>query len=315
MIDAYCHTGLPRFGSADDGLAVADLFGIERSVLVLGPMVPDCRTLFDGMAKFGDRIRGVGIPFGASREQQIEMTELQLRVGVMGMRLQGSELLPEILDRVGECGRWIYAIGLRSGSDIAQTLLDWLERYSVGRIAAPHFLRPNAGRIEGALRDLILHPRFFPIFSRHGGLGSQEPYPHEDMRPWVEQVVDLAGWDRVMWGSEYPVLCWRDETMPGCQTWLSELLGDDDRMVGFWGENARREIFDHPAPEREAVVIPDWVDVQFDRSRTVPVFDYGGLELSMDLYERLHRVYVDRLKEDASLTFGAFVVDLLAENM
>ena len=314
MIDAYCHVGLPRFGTAGDALTLADLFGIEKSVLVLGPLVPDFETLIQAMDQYGDRIRGVGIPFGETPSQQIESTTLLLRAGVTAMRLQGNELHPDILDQIGERGRMIYAIGLRGGSGAAQTHLAWLEKYPKGKIAAPHFLSLDLSKIDDVLEDLIRHPRFFPIFSRHGGLGSQLPYPHTDFRPWVDRVIEWAGYDRIMWGSECPVFYWRNETLSSCQNWLSELL-DCENLAGFFCENAQRELFDTPAPQSQSVTIPAWVSDIFDRARTIPAFDNGGLTLPMDVYEKLHSLYVTRLKSHKSLRFGDFVMDLLAEKV
>lgn len=115
-----------------------------------------------------------------------------------------------------------------------------------------------------------------------------------------------------MWGSECPVFYWRNETMPGCQSWLGELLGGSaDDLAGFLGGNAKREIFEVPAPAREAVTIPGWVNAQFDHTRTVPVFDSGGVALSMDVYARLHHQYIERLQADATVTFADFVVEIL----
>ncbi|MBT4140067.1 MAG: amidohydrolase family protein [Candidatus Latescibacteria bacterium] len=314
MIDAYCHVGLPRFGTAEEALTIADLYSIQKSVLVLGPMVPDFGTLIQAMQQYKDRIRGVGIPFGNTPEQQIESTEILLHAGVTAMRLQGPEMLPEILNRVGEAGRWIYAIGLRSGGRIAQTNLDWLEKYPNSKIMAPHFLSSDVSKIEGALTELLQHPHFFPIFSRHGGLGSQEPYPHNDLKPWVERTIELAGYNRMMWGSECPVLYWRNENMPNCQNWLNELLGNEN-LNGFLGTNAQREIFDTPPPKSETVALPNWIEETFDRTRTIPAFDYGGLELPMDVYEKLHHRYVSQLEQNNTLTFAEFVVDVLKETV
>lgn len=314
MIDAYCHVGLPRFGTAEEALTIADLYGIQKSVLVLGPMVPDFETLIQAMQQYKDRIRGVGIPFGETPDQKIESTEILLQAGVTAIRLQGPEMLPEILNRVGEAERWIYAIGLRSGGSIAQTNLDWLEKYPAGKIMAPHFLSTDVSKIEGALAELLQHPRFFPIFSRHGGLGSQEPYPHTDLKPWVERTIELVGYDRIMWGSECPVLYWRNENMHTCQNWLSELI-DPKNLNGFLSKNAQREIFDTPPPTSETVTLPNWIEETFDRIRTIPAFDYGGLELPMDVYEKLHHRYVLKLKENKNLTFADFVVSVLGESI
>lgn len=71
-IDAYCHVDQPRFGNAEDALAVASLWGIRHSVLVLEPGVPDYRTFFIAMHSMGERVHGIGIPFGETAKQKVE---------------------------------------------------------------------------------------------------------------------------------------------------------------------------------------------------------------------------------------------------
>ncbi len=43
-------------------------------------------------------------------------------------------------------------------------------------------------------------------------MGSAAAYPHADLRTWVESTIGLSGWDHVLFGSEYPVIFWRNET-------------------------------------------------------------------------------------------------------
>ena len=183
IVDAYAHVGLPRFGSLENAIAIADIFGVERSVLVLGPMVPDYPTLFRAIATYPDRVRGIGIPFGETEAQQSEIIEIQLRAGVTGIRLSGDEILkyPIVPELLGRSGRWIYAVSLIRNPAAVEALLGWLDRYPESRVAAPHFLRPDTANLVSPLTDLVSHSRFFPIFSRHGGLGSQQSYPHIDL--------------------------------------------------------------------------------------------------------------------------------------
>lgn len=320
-IDAYCHLGRPRFGTAEDAIALFDQWGIKKGVFVLGPEVPDYQTLFDALSNYGDRVRGIGIPFGETTEQIRQSVTLQLQAGVLGLRVQKPDLLtsPDVLSPLGEQGRWLYAIGFINRPDLGRHLLQWLTDYPQARLAAPHFLRPyllfdrQTNIDEGLLCDLLTHPRFYPIFSRHGGAGSQQAYPHTDLRPWVEQVIALTGLERIMWGSEYPVYYWRDETMGACQDWLQALdLGLGEAQLGaFWGGNAQRLIFDQPPPPGKPVTIPLWVEAQFNRQRTVPLFEPGGLAISMDLYDRLHHRFVAALQHDKQLTFAQFVIEAL----
>jgi len=147
------------------------------------------------------------------------------------------------------------------------------------------------------------------------GCGAADPYPHKGLKPWVDRVIEIAGWDRVMWGSEYPIIHWRNELLSGCGDWLGALLGDvsEDQLARFETLNAQREMFDVAPPPREDVAIPSWVNELWDRSFTVPLFERGELELPMDVYAKLHHKYIERLKDDPELIFGHFVRDLLSE--
>lgn len=325
LIDAYCHVGLPRFGSVEDAMVVLDQAGVDRVVFVLGPGVPDYGTLFHALRRYGDRVRGIGIPFGETDEQVVASVELQLRAGVLGLRLEPQALFayPRVLTQLGERGRWVYAIGASSSPMVVRVLLNWLAAYPEAKVAAPHFLKPcprlacdvEREKDEAPLRDLVAHPRFYPIFSRHGGMGSQHPYPHADFRLWVEQVIEAAGWDHVLWGSEYPVLYWRNETMVSCRGWLAELLPalTPAQRRAYLGDNAQRVIFDAPAPPVEEVEIPAWVEAQFNRDRTVPLFPQG-LEVPMSFYASLHHRYVKALQDQPDLTFATFVAQSFKES-
>jgi hypothetical protein len=318
-IDAYCHIGRPRFGTTADAIAVFDLYRIRQGVLVLGPDVPDYPLLLTALAEYGERVRGIGIPFGQTERQIASIVALQLRAGVIGLRVEPSQvqLYPAILDLVGERGRWIYMIDPLSSLALIQTLLDWLHRYPEARLAAPHFVHPHAipetGQQGKLTRALLSHPHFHPIFSRHGGMGSQEPYPHPDLAAWVKQVVKWAGMDRIMWGSEYPVFYWRDENMSQCQAWLSALdigLSPQD-LAAFWSGNARRLIFDVPSPVAQPVSIPPWVNEQFELDRTLPLFPRTEIDLPMRAYQVLHHHFVQSLQEHPHMTFSQFVTDQL----
>ena len=306
IVDAYCHVGLPRFGSLEQMRAVAEVFAVERSVLVLGPMVPDYETLFRAIADYPDTLRGIGIPFGESEAQQMQIADVQLRAGVAGLRLSGAEMLscPAVPELVGACGRWIYVVGIIDNPAAVEFLLNWLERYPACRVAAPHFLCVSNGDISSPLAELIGHPRFYPIFSRHGGLGSQEPYPHTDLAPWVESVLALCGWQRALFGSEYPVIFWRDETYASCLNWVREIQpqASETELAGFLGETANRILFDETQPTREDVVVPPWVGEQFDHQRTVPLWD--GRAVSMGAISDWLVVYVEELKEQRAALFS-----------
>ncbi len=322
FIDAYAHVGVPRFGSAEEAVAVMDRWNTEKAVLVLGPGVPDLPALAEARELAGDRIRCMGIPFGKTEGQRSALAEVQIRMGISGMRFMPFELEPnpEILAKLGERGLWLFAINPHESAETTRLLLDWLEDYPEGAIAAPHFLCPcplgEAADDPGLLRELLEHPRFCAIPSRHGGVGSARPYPHDDLRPWVEGLVATMGWEKLMWGSEYPVLYWRNEQIDEARRWVDELgLGlTEEQRAGFFHGNARRLLFSEPAPAAADVSLPAWVEEQFDRHRTVPLFPRTTLNVPMRAYRKLLSGYLQAGAANPTLRFAEYVANRLGEH-
>ncbi len=319
-VDAYCLVGLPRFGTAEDALDILAQSQVRRVVFVLGSAHPDYAVLFAALRDYPQRVRGVGVPFGETPAQIMESIELQIDAGVMGLHIQDPELLTyaPLLDRLGRAGRWLYAVGIAGNALVLRCLCDWLDHYPQARLAAPHFLstRPlfPGGDVDGALRSLLAHPHFYPIFSRQGNAGSAQPYPYADLRPWVEQVIDHTGWDRILWGSEYPVLFWRNETPFHCRDWLGDLIPEmtGPQRAAYLGNNAAHALFAAPPPPRSQVTIPDWMEAQPVCEQSVPLFP-RGLHLPMTIYGRVHRRFAKAYKDDPSLTFADFIAAALDE--
>lgn len=300
-IDAYLHAGGPRFGSGSQALAEMDRFGIDKAVVVLPPSMPDFGALEEARELAGDRVRLVGIPVGEDERQREGLVEWQLGFGVLGLRLMPAELEGNRpgLERIGEAGRWLFFINPHEEEAVTRFLLNWLERHPRGRVVAPHFLRPGpiARHCPHAdlLRDLLRHPRFHALFSRFGACGSTEAFPHRDLLPWVEEVLAETGWHRALWGSEYPVIHWREEDVPRTLEWLVRLMGPlpAEAHLAFFRENAQRLFFEDPAPEvsRRTGEPPAWAQGWVERGGFGPPVAQKGVPLSAETQRRLMTDY------------------------
>lgn len=314
-IDAYAHVGEPRFGSAAEAIGMLRHHGVEKMVLVLGPGIPDLYALAEARTIAGDAVRVMGIPFGETEQQRIELAEAQLAVGIAGMRLMPFEVLPNrtVLDMLGRQGLWLYAINPQEDAAVTARLLEWLDCWPDGRIAAPHFLRPGAIAASSAdsalMEQLLAHPRFHVIFSRHGGVGSELPYPHADLRPWVEDCIAHVGWERIMWGSEFPVMYWRNEELDECMHWVERLgIGCTERQLGsYQGANAQRLLFASPSPPLREFSVPPWVEEQFSRTHTVPLFPPDARPVPMREYAPLLSGFIAARARGAGMRFREFV--------
>ena len=342
IVDAYAHVGFPRYGTADELIAIWHQWGITKGNIALPPGMPDFDALAAARDALGRNVRLFGIPYGDNPAARLSLAELQIRFGIAGMRLMTAEIAdnPGVLDALGEAGLCLMAINVYDRADVTRSMIDWLERYPTGVVASPHFLRrtgidgravgdaPDAGDPSravadpGAFRDLLRHPRMHAIFSRHGGC-SAERFPHLDLRPWVDDVLSLLGWERVMWGSEIPVIYHRDEQVDGVMGWLRALGVEmsESEEAAYLGGNARRVFFAESgertgAPFAEAPVdFPVWVRDGLrsfiDANDPVPVIRSGPLELPLDLHGRLMSAYLIAQRANPALTFQSWIVEQL----
>lgn len=317
VIDAYMHVGSPRFGTARQALAAMDHWGTDGTVLVLGPRVPDIAALIEAQRARPRRIRAVGIPYGDTPQRRLVCAEACLTAGAIGIRLQGDEPLenPAVTDLLGGSGRWIYATDPLASPRHTALYLEWLARYPQARLAAPHFLRPTLALLDDPLaEELARHPRFCAILSRQGQVGSREPYPFRDLRPWVERLMEWCGPERMFWGSEYPVIYWRGEQIDQTRRWLRDLGLEmsDEAYAAVTGGNARRLFFDSPAPRVQEPALPAWLR-DYPPPGPVPLLPTAPLQLPIDLYRVLFDAYAERNRPEAPLTFAEYCAERLRQ--
>jgi hypothetical protein len=318
LIDSYLHVGQPRFGSAPEALDTLARWSIKRAILVLGPAIPDLYALREAQLRGGQNIRCIGIPFGQTPQQITQLAQVQLAMGVSGMRFMPFELEPfmQVAAMVGEAGRWLFFINPHTNASVTRALLAWLEKYPAARIAAPHFLCPKSLKEScadlGATKELLAHPRFVAILSRHGGVGSSHPYPHDDLRPWLDDIIEIMGWERVLWGSEYPVLYWRNEQLDSAAQWITTLgkqMSQHHQQL-FYHDNAQRLFFDKPAMIDSTITIPDWIRQQWG-SASVPLLPQTPLNMPMEPYQRLLSAYLKSQQSTPQQSFADFITQQL----
>jgi predicted TIM-barrel fold metal-dependent hydrolase len=314
ITDAYAHFGLPRFGSLDQLLRYMDNHQIEQAVAVLGPRVPDFSVIMEAVSRFPERVRAVGIPFGETKSQRIEAVKLQLDAGAMGIRLESREAADnaEILELIGQSGRWAYGIGACLNQQMAELYLEWLTKYPEAKLAAPHFMYPDFSpkdpdKAGGNVQKLMQNERFYGIFVRNAGM-TGSIHPHTAYQAWMEYGYAQCGPDHLMWGSEYPVLYWRNENANAAMDMFRGFLGDcnDEQWSRIAGTNATQQFFTGPAPQGTKVDIPEWVEQQFERNRTITYFP-KGIDIPVDVCGSILEGYLNSPEFAAGQSMSDYV--------
>jgi predicted TIM-barrel fold metal-dependent hydrolase len=320
LIDSYMHIGHPRFGSAEAALQTMDRWGTERAVLVLGPFCADIPQLLAAQQLAADRVRLIGVPSWGDADKREHDGMLQIGAGVIGFRVQGDQHLenPWLTTAMGEQGGWLFATDPLKSPTHTEALLQWLNDYPQAHIALPHFLKPDCSLLDSPLADALLtSERVHPIFSRQGQVGSSEQAPWHDLREWLQRVSTQCGWQRCLWGSEYPVLYWRGETIASAQTWVRELLPDLDDVdyQAFTGGNAERLFFGAPAPRATITEddLPEDIRLAHTWSGSIPLSPTKTMQLQAGLHPRLMAAYRQRCSPEDPISFPDFCLELLAQ--
>ena len=83
--------------------------------------------------------------------------------------------------------------------------------------------------------------RFISGFSGVVAYADPETWIADTLRPWVEHTIECFGWDRVVWGSDWPVCTLGGGLMPWIAATHALLDGaSDDEKRKLLSENATR---------------------------------------------------------------------------
>ncbi len=311
-IDAWGHVSLPRFMSAEEYLGIMDANGVEAAIVGTAATCPDLRELSRAAVQYGDRLRAIGMPMGRSPQERIACVTAQMDCGFTGIRLQ-AELIakePELLEVVGKAAGNPYLEGSEGYRVAATQLVEFLDRYPNCAVCATHFAGPTDPAIlskQEPVARLFRHPRFLVIFSRQGYMDQ------EMLKAWTRAVVEVTGWDRIMYGSEFPVALWRDETFRSTQGWIDTagLTPTPAEKAKFFYENAHRTFFAKSRPAR--LIDAKWSRTDWKTDAPVWLFVKKGVDLPEEAHRKILRAYLAQGGDARLGSYRDFVTRLCVE--
>jgi hypothetical protein len=308
VIDAWGHVSLPRFFSAEDFIEVLDGNHAEGAVVGTAMTCPDLTELSRALMKYPDRLRPIGLALGRTPAERLDFISAQLEAGFTGIRLPAPLIAaePEILDVVGKAGRAAYVEGNDGYRVATRVLLNFMDKYPDAVACGTHFAGATDIGIfgkEDPVRQLFRHPRFYVIFSRQG---FQDP---EILKPWTFALIEETGWNKVMYGSEFPVALWRDETFKSTQGWIDTvgLNPTADERHKFYYQNAHDLFFQKRVPAHQ--IDTKWQRMDMKSVAPVWLFQRQGIDLKrgIDMPEDAHRkILVSYLAAGADAKAGSY---------
>jgi len=209
VIDAYSHCGLRKYRPIEDVRAVADRFGVGRTVLVqhigeydntyieaiisaepdrfagvflIDTDAPDASDILAGEAEKGV-FRGIRLP-ACTLEERPHLWELAARLG-LSIVVYSESTLAAHADALGDF------LGGNGGTDVV------LAHFGV--------LWPGvAPKVPDYHRVLSLaeHPNAYLQIS---GMHMSVEYPYGELVPFVDEALRAFGAERLLYGSNYPI--------------------------------------------------------------------------------------------------------------
>jgi hypothetical protein len=221
------------------------------------------------------------MPAGETPRRIRDAIRAQLDNGFSGIRLPAAFIAanPDVLDIIGAAGGFPLVVGDQGHRVAAALLVEFLSKYPGSFVMAGHFAGPTDSALletDAAISALFGHPRFHVAFTRHGALG------HTPLEAWARAIVARIGWDHVIWGSEWPVALWRDETYRSTLDWALRLDPSEADLHAFRYANAHRLFFARPIAPRQ--LSPEWDLSALSRKADIWLFPP-----SLDLSEERHR--------------------------
>jgi len=310
VIDAYAHVSLPRYLSAEEFLWVMDENDVDGAIISGAEACPDVMELSRAIVTWPTRFRAVGMPLGRDAQDIRDAVRAQMDAGFMGVRIPASTvaLQPELLDIIGAAEGVVFVMGPDVFGPAAVVLCKFLDKYPKSYVCAPHFAGiASVDFFEdlGEARCLLDHSNFIIGFSRQG---AHEPAIMGSLAAFLAWRV---GWSRLVWGSEYPVCLWRDETYQWTMKWIDRmaLTPTDAQRKGFYYENAKRYFF---APRDVKPIPAKWNLMPFRQKAPVWLFPRKTLELSEEVHRTLLLNFLSRGGEKRQ-SYREFIAGLLVD--
>jgi predicted TIM-barrel fold metal-dependent hydrolase len=273
MIDAYAHIGMPRFQTIDNCRATMRRLGITRTLACAFDCCPDVAMVHRAVMDHPGEFRGLGLALGADRDETERGIAAQIEAGLVGVRLNVADVRdrPWLLDLLRRLGAFPLVVGEAGLADAAPGLLRYLDSASDSLAVGGHFAGPSDPAMlerPGPVRDLFRHPRFVVVMSRQG------IFPPALVEAWARALLGILGWERAVWGTEAPVLYWRDEPVEPTPRWIDRFSPDPAQREAFFTGNAERFIFSRPAAPATPLRLP-FDPFAHEVKRSVPMWPFG----------------------------------------
>lgn len=210
IVDAYTHCGISKYRPIEDVQAVMNRWNVSRAVLVQHLGEFDNSYLAIVVQRDRRHLAGVCLLDPAAHDADQRLDQIIAEGVFHGVRLSTESLEQSagFMERVLSAGLIVVLYAPRGVSTYYAKLRAVLEKVPRGKLVITHLGTP----------DLTHAPIFKPeveafrlaefpgVFLQVSGMKMFCPYPHTELYPLLEQALAHFGGERLLWGSNYPVV-------------------------------------------------------------------------------------------------------------
>ena len=210
VIDAYCHCGLRKYRPIEEVKRVMDQFDIARSVLVQHMGEYDNEYIAQIVATEPDRFAGVLLVNVENPSVSDHLNHWAARNIFRGIRLMGRtlETHPAIWEQAASLGLSIVLYEEPSLSPYVNGLAQFAEQHSETFLVVSHLgmLDTREAPLFPSHRRIVSLADQPNVIVQVSGMHMFCDPPYRELLPLVEQLMDHFGAERLIYGSNYPVM-------------------------------------------------------------------------------------------------------------
>lgn len=210
ITDAYSHCGLSKWRPIEDVDRVMDRFDVPRAVLVQHLGEFDNTYIEQIVAARPGRFAGVMLVDTEAEDAREALSQWAGKGIFRGIRLLARSLEenPALWDDAARLGLNIIACDTSTLAPYVDALRGFLNDHPMARMVVAHFgLWTSWEAADSPIHDRILSLADCPgAFLQVSGMHMHGAYPYDEIVPLVRRAFDAFGPQRLIYGSNYPVM-------------------------------------------------------------------------------------------------------------
>ena len=209
MIDAYAHCGSSKYEPVESLAATMALAGVERAVLCQHLGEYDNSYIEEVVRARPSTYAAVAMIDPADSQWPLALDRISSSESVRGIRLTSEMLVanPAVAWAAVRAQMVVVLYAPDGLGQVKEIIADLAASAPTAKLVITHLGCPvvRHGRTVTGwdVLDLAVVPGLLLTLS---GMGMFCDYPYDALKPLIHAILQSFGTDRVMWGSNYPVL-------------------------------------------------------------------------------------------------------------